>query len=674
VSWQRKFLAIYTDYYRCHGGMFHLGHTSARVMAHLRTRFTQLQAELFDGVDAALQVRVAEYLVPDANLAAMALRAREEGVCAFIVRLPACVVPRGNADWHQRFGVALEETGGGMVRAMLSATLEGGDLEAYVSFEQGKGPTDAGAAHTAVLEALLGVMRTVTLERPADVRVYQLRDNRALNVPFMGRVLALQRLATARAIGGVVTVRKPGDKGQAPQQVRGLDLAMHDRGSLAFDALVRCLSLGATSFVRALTPLQAGRGSWPDLKAQYEAFVGARVMLPAAREYRCLHLAVRYSANASMPPFLRDALVTTGTTKSGVWLHAVDDEVNGVCYVMLVPHAHVHMGTLEAVARAHLRTASGRASVELVHLTPFDPTSRLDPVTALFGTTVHSRVPRPDELDEYVQLVVRAVASPCVPKPLEKSFLLFTGNPCKAVTTVRRNLIQSKRHLVLGSVDLNRLAFAPREVLRVGSMFITRFFTACQEHRDISLWWNESPLVANGARTPLVIPPPPPPPEVVVTAVATPLPEWMQGNPFPVPLGVSQALCPSPVSPAPRFEAVKPSRVRTRAELDKALDDASHVIADAVGMIQPVLATMGRARERGFRMDLGAVRTLTATISQAGEQYERARLEMEQLPPDSPPPSKRARLDADSPPPSKRARLDAEVEAADALREMRGAE
>jgi hypothetical protein len=131
----------------------------------------------------------------------------------------------------------------------------------------------------------------------------------------------------------------------------------------------------------------------------------------------------------------------------------------------------------------------------------------------------------------------------------------------------------------------------------------------------------------------------------------------MQGSPFPVPLGISQALCPSPVSP------VKPSRVRTRAELDKALDDASHVIADAVGMIQPVLATMGRARERGFRMDLGAVRTLTATISQAGEQYERARLEMEQLPP-SP----------DSPPPPKRARLDAEVEAADALREMRGAE
>jgi hypothetical protein len=378
-------------------------------------------------------------------------------------------------------------------------------------------------------------------------------------------------------------------------------------------------------------------------------------MLPAAREYRCLHLAVRYSANASMPPFLRDALVTTGTTKSGVWLHAVDDEVNGVCYVMLVPHAHVQMATLEAVARANLRTASGRASVELVHLTPFDPTSRLDPVTALFGTTVHSGMPRPDELDDYVRLVVRAVASACVPKPLEKSFMLFTGNPCKAVTTVRRNLIQSKRHLVLGSVDLNRLAFAPREVLRVGSMFITRFFTACQEHRDISLWWNESPLVANGARTPLVIPPPPPPPEVVVTAVATPLPEWMQGSPFPVPLGISQALCPSPVSP------VKPSRVRTRAELDKALDDASHVIADAVGMIQPVLATMGRARERGFRMDLGAVRTLTATISQAGEQYERARLEMEQLGPDSPPPPKRARLDA-------------EVEAADALREMRGAE
>jgi hypothetical protein len=661
VSWQRKFLAIYTDYYRCHGGMFHLEHTSARVMAHLRTRFTQLQAELFDGVDATLQVRVAEYLVPDANLAAMALRAREEGVRAFIVRLPACVVPRaGNADWHQRFGVALEETGGGMVRAMLSATLEGGDLEAYVSFEQGKGPTDAGAAHTAVLEALLGVMRTETLERPADVRVYQLRDTRALTVPFMGRVLALQRLATARAIRGVVTVRKPGGEGQQ-QQVRGLDLAMHDRGSLAFDALVRCLSLGATSFVRALTPLQVGGGSWPDLRTQYDAFVGARVMLPAAREYRCLHLAVRYSANASMPPFLRDALVTTGTTKSGVWLHAVDDEVNGVCYVMLVPHAHVHMATLEAVARANLRTASGRASVELVHLTPFDPTSRLDPVTALFGTTVHSGMPRPDELDDYVRLVVRAVASACVPKPLEKSFMLFTGNPCKAVTTVRRNLIQSKRHLVLGSVDLNRLAFAPREVLRVGSMFITRFFTACQEHRDISLWWNESPLVANGARTPLVIPPPPPPPEVVVTAVATPLPEWMQGSPFPVPLGISQALCPSPVSPAPRFEAVKPSRVRTRAELDKALDDASHVIADAVGMIQPVLATMGRARERGFRMDLGAVRTLTATISQAGEQYERARLEMEQLPHDSPPPSKRARLDA-------------EVEAADALREMRGAE
>jgi hypothetical protein len=31
-------------------------------------------------------------------------------------------------------------------------------------------------------------------------------------------------------------------------------------------------------------------------------------------------------------------------------------------------------------------------------------------------------------------------------------------------------------------------------------------------------------------------------------------------------------------------------------------------------------------------------------------------------------------LGPDSPPPSKRARLDAEVEAADALREMRGAE
>jgi hypothetical protein len=136
--------------------------------------------------------------------------------------------------------------------------------------------------------------------------------------------------------------------------------------------------------------------------------------------------------------------------------------------------------------------------------------------------------------------------------------------------------------------------------------------------------------------------PPPPPPEAVVTAVAIPLPEWMQSSP------AGQA---SPVSP------VKRSLVRTRAELDKALDDASHMIADAVGMIQPVLATMGRARERGFRMDLGAVRTLTATISQAGEQYERARLEIEQLPP--------------SP---KRARLDAEVEAADALREMRGDE
>jgi hypothetical protein len=667
VPWQRNFLAVYTDYYRCSGGMFHQGHTSARVVAHLRERFPQQHAELFGGVEggATMEARVAEYLVPDANLAAMALRTREEGVRAFIVKLPACIVPRAGeaAGWHQRFGAALEGAGGGMVRSMLSATLESGELESYVSYEQGKGPTDARAAHTVVLAALLGVMRVEQLDRPTDVRVCQLRDNPALHVPFMGRVLALQRLATTRAIAGVVTVRKPSAGEAAQQQVRGLDLAMHDKGSLAFDALVRCLSLGASSFVRALTPLQAGRATLPDFRRQYDEFVGAGVMLPAAREYRSLHFAVRYNANASMPPFLRDALVGTGTMRSGVWLHAVDDEVNGVCYLMLVPHAHVHMATLEAVAHAQLRSASGRASVELVQLTPFDPTSRLDPVTALFASTVHSRMPLPDELDDYVRHVVRAVGSASVAKPLEKSFLLFTGNPCKAVTALRRSLIQSKRNLVLGALDLNRMQFASREVLRVGSMFITRFFTACQERRDIALWWNESPLVANGARTPMMVRvPPPPPPEVVVTAVASPLPDWLQSrswqpsNPFPVPLGVSQALVETQGT-------VKPPLGRTRAELDKAMDDASHVIADAVGMFQPMLATMGRARERGFRMDLGAVRTLTTTIGQAGEQYERARREIEeQLPA------------AESSPPSKRARLDDEAAAADTLREMRGDE
>jgi hypothetical protein len=162
---------------------------------------------------------------------------------------------------------------------------------------------------------------------------------------------------------------------------------------------------------------------------------------------------------------------------------------------------------------------------------------------------------------------------------------------------------------------------------------------------------------------------------VVVTAVASPLPDWLQprswqpSNPFPVPLGVSQALVETQGT-------VKPPLGRTRAELDKAMDDASHVIADAVGMFQPMLATMGRARERGFRMDLGAVRTLTTTIGQAGEQYERARREIEeQLPAaESSPPPKRARLDDESSPPSKRARLDDEAAAADTLREMRGDE
>ena len=749
---------MYESYYRCNGGMFHRGHSSHRVVEFMRAHHRALHDELFGKVEPATAYRVAELLVPGANLASTALRGRRPDCgqgTAWVATIPYCVLPHGT-EWCRGFGKALEEASKGL-QSMYSARPEHGGMELYISFALGRGP----ATLPEVLALVEGALRSALERQQVEgVRVARLQDNPALSVPYMARLLALQRLVTTRAFGRVVALRRQAESGVAVLQTsspvgRGLDLAVYDKGDLAFDALVRCLSLGTASFVRAMTPHcmvdPADYVMLPGFRCQYDHFTSTGVMLSAARECRCFHFGVRYAGGGPLPVFLRHALLTVGSLRAGVYMHVVEDEASGMAHVLLVAHAHVHPSVLDASVRGSLQAlmlyTPGATQLELVPLTPFDPTSRLDPVAALFGATAHKGLPTQEELDRFHTLVTRAVRS--APRVewvmhLDKHFQLFKGKLCRVATTRRLEAIQAKQHLVLVVLDAQHFrsggAASPPQV---GQLPMTRFQIGGVSPHALALFWNDdgvtrlvpasmrpadatmaqaspgsavaSPLNAttttlavaqaspvsavasplNTTTATLVVARPVPRVEEgggeVVSAVASPAntttatlavaqasPVSAVASPADATMATLAVAQASPVgavaSPAnataltvsfastvamgpvrrltPADEAVASGLAsaavaapRTRAELDKTMDDARDAIHDAIEMIQPVLAYMGRVRERGIRVDLSSIRSFTSAINEAAERYDEAGAELHRLRREDSPPAKRARLE-----------------------------
>jgi hypothetical protein len=698
---QWSLLKAYADYYRRHDGMLHREHSSARVLRYLQASRKALYAHVFGEVDPAFALLVLEHMVPRGDLPAAALQSGEgvslvvfvvacragspddarRQVVAYVVTYPGLLRVRGLEQWHERLAHALA-TRGIKPQTLFSAVAVGDTLELYISFEP-KGPIQLAAVRT-----FFGSV----FPAAQAVQVVMLQDSPGLRVPYMARLLALQRLALFRGLEAMDFARK---------------LEPYECGSLEFNALVWSLSLGASTIVAAMSePGSRARNKFDQMEGaaeQLAAFERAGVMRPVRNDFRCFTFTVHYLETSRMPPQIRDALLRNGTLKVGPWLHMVDDPANHMFYGLMVLNSYMDHLLLVNAFKARLQECCGTAA-RLLSLHTLDPTSMLDPVVGLFATSVHrDELPSRGEAMDYFRMVLNSVGSAVTNEDARSarvSFALFAKHKCAAATDSIVSALQAEPDLVFGVVNPDTVSGPYMDSRMVGHAHLEVFKNRRGPEYRRGFWFMQpasapakvpakvgrppkansltpslaeeltkaaaAAAAASEAQKPKFLPPPPTDAQQQLSpSPATSAAVPSKDRPRPVadferrPVAVSTMALPKPAPPADEtivsglvsayqqrrqeLTAVFPQRLeteaeqkrkrRTREELEQAMDNARDAISDAVGQIGTKMQYLERARKRQGRIDVAAIYELTSEINEAAQAYCDAAMDIREAAP-----------------------------------------